>query len=90
MQASRIMAYTCVALQIQPTWAAVLTEEEAQRGLAYQGSGNSVRRVAGKLLRGEPVQVFTLGGSVTVGASWARLVFDALNASFPHRQDWWR
>jgi hypothetical protein len=62
-------------------------EEEAQRGLAYLGSGNRLRRVAHKLLGGKPIQVFMLGGSVTVGASWARLAFDALNASFPNRQE---
>ncbi len=46
-------------------WPALLEEEEVMRGLAYYGSGTGLRRVAAKLLAGQPVKIVSLGGSIT-------------------------
>lgn len=35
------------------------------RGLSYYGSGTALRRLAVKLLAGQPVQIVSLGGSIT-------------------------
>ena len=73
-------------------WAPLLTDEDVQRAQGYYGSGTAMRKVASKLLTGEPIQVYTLGGSVTrgLGASapsrnYANRFFQLINASFPHR-----
>lgn len=74
-------------------WRALTTAEEQQRGITYYGSGDRLRKVASKLLAGQPIKVATLGGSVTVagflhrqGRSYAALFFRFINESFPHRQ----
>jgi hypothetical protein len=73
-------------------WQPLLTDEDVQRAQGYYGSGTAMRKVASKLLTGEPIQVYTLGGSVTrgLGASapsrnYANRFFQLINASFPHR-----
>ena len=33
-----------------------MTDEEVQRSLGYYGSGHSMRRVAAKLLAGQPIK----------------------------------
>lgn len=38
-------------------WEPLLTDEEVQRGEGYYGTGRRLRRVASKLLAGEPIQV---------------------------------
>ena len=38
-------------------WEPLLTAEEVQRALGYYGSGHSMRRVAAKLLAGQPIKV---------------------------------
>ena len=38
-------------------WEPMLTAEEVQRALGYYGSGSSMRRVAAKLLAGQPIKV---------------------------------
>ncbi|EFN59203.1 hypothetical protein CHLNCDRAFT_56786 [Chlorella variabilis] len=75
----------------QLPWEPYLTDEEVQRAEGYYGTAARLRRVAAKLLAGEPIQVFTLGGSVTrgLGASapernYANRFFQLINASFPH------
>ncbi|KAL4423959.1 hypothetical protein ABPG75_001260 [Micractinium tetrahymenae] len=72
-------------------WRALTTEEERQRGITYYGSGGRLRKVASKLLAGQPIKVTTLGGSVTVagvlhrhGRSYSALLFRFINESFPH------
>ena len=72
-------------------WHAKLSEEEAQRGLSYYGSGNSLRRLAKKLLSGHPITVVAIGGSVTAaggsdpaGVSYIARFFTYINATFPH------
>lgn len=74
-------------------WAPLLTPEEQARGVTYLGSGSRMRRVAGKLLAGQPVTVVALGGSVTYGhgvddasQAYPALFFAFLNASFPNRE----
>lgn len=74
------------------SWTPLLTAEEQARGVTYYGSGDSLHRVAGKLLAGQPVTAVTLGGSVTYGhgvedasQAYPALFFAFINASFPHR-----
>ncbi|KAI3436557.1 hypothetical protein D9Q98_005973 [Chlorella vulgaris] len=63
----------------------------AARGLAYYGSGARIERVAGKLLDGQRIKAFTIGGSVTSGAgasdvsrNYASRFFHFINTTFPH------
>jgi lysophospholipase L1-like esterase len=81
-----------VNLRERLPWEPLLTDEEVQRAQGYYGSGHSMRRVAAKLLAGQPIKVATLGGSVTRGTgasrpahTYASRFFQLLNASFPHR-----
>ncbi|PSC76523.1 Beta-glucan synthesis-associated SKN1 [Micractinium conductrix] len=84
-------ALTFPELRDKQPWEALLTDEEVQRAEGYYGSGQRIRRVAKKLLKGEAIQVFTLGGSVTrgLGASkpefnYANRFFSLINSTFPH------
>lgn len=38
-------------------WEPLLTDEEVQRAEGYYGTGRRIRRVAAKLLAGQPIQV---------------------------------
>lgn len=74
-----------------PPWQALLRPAELQRGLAFYGSGARIQRVAARLLAGDPIKAFTIGGSVTRGAgasepdrSFPARFFAFLNATFPH------
>lgn len=74
-------------------WRPLLTAEEVQRALGYYGSGAALRRVAAKLLGGQPVTVVMLGGSITRGsgasrpaATFASRFFQFVNATWPHRR----
>jgi hypothetical protein len=78
--------------ELQLPWEALLTREEVRRGLSYYGSGRRLQVLAAKLLAGKPIKVFTLGGSVTKGSgastqadSYASLLFQLINSTFPHR-----
>lgn len=73
-------------------WGPLLTQEEAERGLSYWGSGERLKRFAAKLMAGKPVKVYTLGASVTRGIgttdrqySYASRFFQYINSTFPHR-----
>jgi hypothetical protein len=73
-------------------WPALLTEEEVQRGTTYYGSGARLRRVAEKLLAGQPIKVYMLGGSVTDGGgvrkqeqAYTSLLSQFINYSYPNR-----
>lgn len=77
---------------LQLPWAPLLTAEEVQQGTTYYGGGARLRAVAAKLLAGQAIKVFTLGGSVTYGhgvedltLSYPSRFFQFINASFPHR-----
>jgi hypothetical protein len=48
-------------------WQPMLSEAEARRGVSYAGSGAPLRRLAAKLLAGQPVKIVSIGGSVTQG-----------------------
>lgn len=80
-------------LSFPPEWQPLLTREERLRGISYWGSGGRLQRVAQKLLAGQPVKVFTLGGSVTSGggsSSSTRLgyvpkFFEFLQHNFPNK-----
>lgn len=78
-----------------PPWQPLLRPAELQRGLAFYGSGARIQRVAARLLAGEPIKAFTIGGSVTRGAgasspdtTFAERFFAFLNSTFPHRWGW--
>lgn len=84
-------SWTLACLQFP--WKRLLSDEEVQQGIAHYGGGSRLRRVAQKLLAGQPVKVYTLGGSVTFGhgvddprLSYPSLFFQFINASFPHRR----
>jgi hypothetical protein len=73
-------------------WAPLLSASEVQRGVGYHGSGRRLEALAAKLLRGEPIRAYTIGGSVTCGsgsssdaASYPGRFFQFINATFPHR-----
>ncbi|PSC72893.1 photosystem II reaction cent isoform B [Micractinium conductrix] len=75
-----------------PPWVPLLRPEELQRGLAFSGSGRLIERAAAKLLGGQPIKAYTIGGSVTRGAgassdatSYPSRFFEFLNSTFPHR-----
>lgn len=75
-----------------PPWEPRLRREEVERGLAYYGSGNRLRRVAAKLMAGHPIKAYALGGSVTAGRGASDLslaypsrFFQFINATWPHR-----
>ena len=63
------------------------------RGQGYYGSGRQLRRVAAKLLAGQPISVYILGGSVSRGSgssnpettSYPARLFEFINATFPHK-----
>ncbi|KAL4448549.1 hypothetical protein ABPG75_005768 [Micractinium tetrahymenae] len=73
-------------------WQPLLGQHEVARGLSYWGSGERLQRVAAKLLAGQPIKAYTLGGSVTMGRgasrrdlNYAARFFEFLNHTFPHR-----
>jgi hypothetical protein len=73
-------------------WPPLLTEEEVQRGTTYYGSGARLRLVAEKLLAGQPIKVYMLGGSVTDSGgvrkqeqAYTSLLSQFINYSYPHR-----
>ena len=73
-------------------WDPMLAAEDVRRGLTYYGSGKRLQAVAAKLLSGEPIKLFTLGGSVTKGqgasstkAAYPYRLSEFINATFPHR-----
>lgn len=78
---------------LQPPWgAALLSEEERQRGVSFWGSGARVHALAHRLRNGQPVKAAFLGGSITAGsgvadtkACYASRFAQWLNATFPHR-----
>jgi hypothetical protein len=74
-------------------WRPWLSQVEARRGVAYPGSGQALRRLAAKLLAGQPISIVSIGGSVTYeggpepnGESYIAGIFQYINTSFPHRQ----
>ncbi|PRW45267.1 hypothetical protein C2E21_6426 [Chlorella sorokiniana] len=81
-------------LSFPPEWQPLLTREERLRGISYWGSGGRLQRVAQKLLTGQPVKVFTLGGSVTSGGGsssstklgYVPRFFEFLQHNFPHKE----
>lgn len=73
-------------------WRAWLRQAEARRGVTYYGSGAALRRLAAKLLTGQPVSIVAIGGSVTFfggpdpsGQSYVAHLFQYINSTFPHR-----
>jgi lysophospholipase L1-like esterase len=78
--------------RLRVPWGPLLTQEEAQRGLAYYGSGQRLQAVVNKLMAGKPIKVFTLGASVTRGIgttdrkhSYANRLFEYIAHAFPHK-----
>ncbi len=79
--------------QLGLPWEPLLTTAELRRGLAYYGSGARLQALASKLLAGQPVKVYALGGSVTGGGgsshaparAYVSRFFKWINTTFPHR-----
>ncbi|KAL4427825.1 hypothetical protein ABPG75_001914 [Micractinium tetrahymenae] len=79
--------------QLDLPWEPLLTTAELRRGLAYYGSGARLQALAAKLLAGQPIKVYALGGSVTGGGgssyppatAYVSRFFRWINATFPHR-----
>ena len=77
-------------------WPPRLAQHEVERGISYYGSGDRLRAVAAKLLAGQPIKAFTMGGSVTAGTGasdqrfcYASRFFEFLNTTFPQRCEEW-
>lgn len=80
------------APHLRMPWDPLLTASEVQRGLGYYGSGRRLEEVVAKLMRGEPIRAYTLGGSVTKGSgssedelAYPGRFFEFLNKTFPHK-----
>lgn len=56
------------AWEARTPWVPMLTGEEVARGLDYYGSGARLRRVASKLLAGEPIKVWMLCVPKAIGS----------------------
>lgn len=73
-------------------WPPLLSATDVQRGITYHGTGGRLQAVAAKLLAGQPIKAYTLGGSVTKGqgtstdgAAYPNRFFEFIQAAFPHR-----
>ena len=66
---------------LRPPWDPLLTRSDLLRGQAYYGSGDRLQAVAAKLLAGQEIKVYAIGGSVTKGSGSS----DAATTSFPAR-----
>jgi len=64
---------------LQLPWRPLLTEEDLRRGM-YFGSGLRLRRVAQKLLGGQPITFVAVGGSITNADA-----FEGQGTSYPAR-----
>lgn len=53
-------------------WEPLLTDEEVQRAEGYYGTGRRIRRVAAKLLAGQPIQVRAGGWAGPAGEEQGR------------------
>jgi hypothetical protein len=75
-------------------WKPLLAASEVQRGIGYYGSGGRLEAVVAKLLRGEPITAYALGGSVTKGSgassedtAYPGRFFEFIRKTFPHKSD---
>lgn len=73
-------------------WPPLLSAADVRRGITYHGTGARLQAVAAKLLGGQPIKAYTLGGSVTKGqgasadtAAYPHRFFEFIRAAFPHR-----
>ena len=79
---------------VQPRlpWPPLLTPEEQRRGISYMGSGTQLHALARKLVAGQPIKSFALGGSVTSGGgssssfrtAYVPKFFEFIRHNFPH------
>lgn len=73
-------------------WKPLLAASEVQRGIGYYGSGGRLEAVVAKLLRGEAITAYALGGSVTKGSgasseetAYPGRFFEFIRKTFPHK-----
>jgi hypothetical protein len=78
--------------RLRMPWDPLLSASEAKRGVGYYGSGKRLEAVVGKLMRGEPISAYTIGGSVTKGSgssedefAYPGRFFEFINKNFPHK-----
>lgn len=55
--------------QASMPWEPLLTDEEVQRAEGYYGTGRRIRKVAAKLMAGQPIQVWARAGAWATGAA---------------------
>ncbi|EJD40558.1 hypothetical protein AURDEDRAFT_115833 [Auricularia subglabra TFB-10046 SS5] len=80
---------TCSRCEASPEWCASFGERNMDLVAAYEGSGDRVRRVLAKAMRGEPITYGIIGGSLSRGhgcecITFHRQIFDWWNETFPH------
>ncbi|KAL4419481.1 hypothetical protein ABPG77_008283 [Micractinium sp. CCAP 211/92] len=79
--------------RLELPWKPLLTPEEQRRGISYYGSGRALHRVATKLLAGQPIKAYALGGSITGGGgssnynktAYVPRFFQFIRHNFPNR-----
>ncbi len=54
-------------------WEPLLTDEEVQRAEGYYGTGRRIRKVAAKLLAGQPIQVRACCGMGSRDGGWSQV-----------------
>ncbi|KAL4431189.1 hypothetical protein ABPG75_006445 [Micractinium tetrahymenae] len=77
--------------RLELPWRPLLTPEEQRRGISYYGSGRALHRVAARLLAGQPIKAYALGGSITGGGgatvgqrAYVPRFFEFIRHNFPH------
>ena len=81
--------------RLELPWQPLLTPEEQRRGISYYGSGRALHGVAAKLLAGQPIKAYALGGSITGGGgsttgqrAYVPRFFEFIRHNFPHRWEY--
>ncbi|EJD40553.1 hypothetical protein AURDEDRAFT_69865 [Auricularia subglabra TFB-10046 SS5] len=80
---------SCSLRDASPGWVRRFGERNQELVIAYEGSGDRVRRVLAKAARGEPLNYGIIGGSLSRGhgchcATFHQQIFDWLNSTYPH------
>lgn len=79
----------CDRCTVAPEWCREFGSRNLDLALAYEGSGDRVRRVMARAQAGQPLHFGIIGGSLSRGHAckctvFHRQIFDWWNATFPH------
>lgn len=79
----------CDRCTVAPKWCSEFGSRNIDLTVAYEGSGDRLRRVIAKSLEGKPLNFGIIGGSLSRGhgchcTTFHRQIFDWWNATFPH------